>query len=204
MRRIAVAGVLAVPLGLLLGAAGQTADHLLHELRWAAALGAPWLAVAFLAGALARDRIAAAVAGAVALVVATVTYYAVNRAGGGLAGSAVIVVGWSAACVLAGGGFALAGAAWRTGGSLGRPAGAAVLAGALVGEAVLLASEWPDRAVQVVLTTELAAGAALPFLLARGRAVPAALLLTAVCAVALGTAEAEVRDALRAVGWRGL
>jgi hypothetical protein len=202
MRRALLAGILAVPLGLALGVGGQLAGAAHPGLGWVAALGVPWLAVGFLAGALARDRAAGAVAGAVTLVVATGAYYALHVAASRTLSAAPVALAWMPACVAAGGAFGAAGAAWRRGGRRARPAAAAVLAGALVGEAVLLWGEWPDHVVRVVLAAELAAGAALPFLLAR-RALPAALALTAVAAVVLGAAEGEVRDTLRAAGWAG-
>jgi hypothetical protein len=203
MPRALAACALAVPLGLVLGAGGQTVDLLHPGLRWAAALGVPWLAVAFAAGALARERAAAVAAGAVVLVVATGTYYVLHLVAWRNPGVAWVALAWVPACVAAGGLFALAGAVWRDGGPAGRAAGAAVLAGALVGESLLLSAEWPGRAAHLVLTAELLAGATLPLLLAR-RVLPAALVLTAVAALILGTAEGEVRETLRGVGWRGL
>ena len=203
MRRVLLAGLLAVPLGVALGASGQLADHVHPGLGWVAALGVPWLAVGFLAGAVARERAAGFVAGAVVLSAATLAYYAFSVEGHRSLAPVPIALAWLPACVAAGGGFGLAGAAWRGGGHRTRAVAVAVLAGALIGEAVLLSAEWPARVVAVVLTAELAAGAALPFLLAR-RALPGALLLTAVAAVVLGAAESEVRDTLRGAGWRGL
>ncbi len=98
------------------------------------------------------------------------------------------------------GGRAVRRAAWRAGGA----AWAAVPAGALVGEAVLLLGGWGGRAAALVLGAELAAGLLLPFVLVRRVArVPLVLGVTVLAALVLGVAEGEVRDALRSVGWAG-
>ena len=115
-----------------------------------------------------------------------------------------IIVGWSAASLASGAVFGLGGAAWRGSDVRARVAGVALLSGALAGEALLLAREWPER-VSPLLTAELVAAAALPFLLIRPvKWLPVALVATAVAAVVLGAAEQEVRETLRHAGWRGL
>ena len=205
MRRAALAALLAIPLGVVLGAAGQEADAVVQQGRWVAALGVPWLAVCWGAGALSGRAVAGAVAGAITLTVATGTYYALHfhHFGGSLRG-VFVVIGWGVASVAAGGAFGLAGGAWRSGGAAVRVGAVALLAGALAGEAVLLAGEWPER-VEPLLGLELLAAAALPFLLVRPwRVLPLALVLSAAAAVLLGAAEHEVRETLRLAGWRGL
>lgn len=78
------------------------------------------------------------------------------------------------------------------------------MSGALIGEALLLTQEWAGRGARLVLAAELAAGAMLPFLITRRRAlILPALLLTAVVAVGIAATEDGVRTALRDVGWRG-
>jgi hypothetical protein len=220
MRRVALAALAAIPLGAALGTAGQEVDAVVPHARWIAALGVPWLAVCWAAGALAGRALAGAVAGAVALTVATLTYYALHfhHFGGSLSGVA-IVVGWGGASVAAGGVFGAAGGAWRAAAAPPRPGASApsgapavavrisavaLLAGALAGEAILLAGEWPQR-VDPLLGLELLAAAALPFLLVRPwRVLPIALVLTAGAALILGAAEHEVRETLRLAGWKGL
>ncbi|HEX8086099.1 MAG TPA: DUF6518 family protein [Solirubrobacteraceae bacterium] len=206
MRRVVLAALLAIPLGVLVGAASQEADAVVRHGKWIAALGVPLLAVCWGAGAVAGRAGAGAVAGAVTMTVATATYYALHfhHFGGSLRG-APIVVGWSAASLASGGVFGLAGGAWRAAARVPvRVAAVALLAGALAGEALLLAREWPER-VGPLLYAELVAAAALPFLLVRPlRALPAALVLTAVAALVLGAAEHEVRETMRLAGWRGL
>ena len=197
---------LAVPLGMVLGFTGQVVDRVDAGLMWAGALGVPWLAVAFGAGAVARERLAAAVAGSVALVTGTGTWYALHVAASQSPRSALpIALAWAPAAAVSGAVFAAAGAEWRRrhGDGLAAAVAVAALAGALVGEALLLAQEWPSRAAQAILTAELAAGLALPLLLVKRRIVLPALALTLVAAVVMGAAESEVRETLRHVGWRG-
>jgi hypothetical protein len=79
----------------------------------------------------------------------------------------------------------------------------ALLSGALAGEAMLLFGEWHNRTTaHVVLASELVLGAALPYLLARPR-LARTVALTAAVAVGVMVAEASVRDAMHAAGWRG-
>jgi len=203
----------AVAVGVALGVAGQTASDLHPGLRWVVALGVPWLVTAFLAGAIVGDRWRGALAGALALVVGTFAYYALRvtlggggplAAGGELLRGAPVVIGWCVASLGGGAAFGLAGAEWRRGGALATVAGSALVSGALIGEALLLAGEWAGRGARVVLAAELIAGVALAFVLARRWTllVPA-LALTAFVAVGVAVTEDGVRDALRAVGWNG-
>lgn len=205
MRRVLIAALAAVPLGVLLGVAGQEAEEVVPPLRWVFALGVPWLAVCWAAGAVAGRPAAGGVAGAAALTVATGVYYLLHlhHFGGSLRGIPV-VVGWGAASVAAGGLFGAAGGAWRSGTAALRVTAVVLLAGAMAGEAILLAGEWPQR-VTPLLELELLAAAATPFLLVRPwRALPVALVLTAGAALLLGAAEHEVRETMRLAGWRGL
>jgi hypothetical protein len=204
---------LAVGLGLALGVAGQLAPDLDPRLYWIVALGVPWLVAAFAAGALLGDRRWGAVAGATALVVGTLAYYALRAGlgGGGILGrdgfavrGAPVVIGWCAAALLSGAAFGLAGALWRRGGTVAHVVGTALLSGALVGEALLLTQEWTGRGARLVLAAELAIGATLPFVLSRRRAlIVPALALTALVAVGVAVTEDGVRDALRVAGWGG-
>ena len=195
MRRVLVTTLAAVPVGAVFGASVQAADHVEHVLRWPGALGAPWLAVAFALGAVARQRIAGAAGGAAALVTGTVAWYALHPA------APHVVAAWALIAVVAGAGFGALGAHWRA--SHRWPV--ALLAGAFAGEALVLAQEWPRAVTETVLLAELTVAAALPLLLVRpARALPAVLALTAVAALAMGAAADEVREAARAAGWRGL
>jgi hypothetical protein len=205
MRRAAIAALLALPPGALLGLVSQEADALLPHGRWIAALGVPLLAVCWAAGALAREPLAAAVAGAVTMTAATGVYYVLHfHHFGAQLRMIPVVAGWGAASLACGAIFGAGGAAWRSADVRARVAGVALLAGALAGEALVLAREWPER-VSPLLEAELLAAAALPFLLVRPwRALPVALVLTAAAALVLGAAEHEVRETMRHAGWRGL
>ncbi|MBX5441819.1 MAG: hypothetical protein IRZ32_09865 [Solirubrobacteraceae bacterium] len=178
--------------------------------RGAIALGAPWLAVAWLLGAFARRPALGAVAGALALAGGTGAWYAftVWQVGRAALGYAVpVALGWSAAAVAAGAVFGIAGALWRSAPStLAHALGAAVLAGSFLGEAILLATIWDGRAARAVLAGELALGLALAvaLLIGRPRSFVLGLGLTALVTLAAAGAEQWVRDALRGVGWGGL
>lgn len=193
----------------LIALAGPVAEPASRLGSWVVALGAPWLAVAWLLGALARRPRLGAAAGAVALVGGTAAWYAFTVWSEGRAslGYAVPVsIGWAAAAAVAGAVFGAGGALWRSGRSDGaRALGAAMLAAPLIGEAVLLETIWDGRAARVVLTAELLIGLAVPFVLVRRppRALLLCLALTAVLAVIAAGAEDVVRDALREVGWHG-
>ena len=204
--------LLAVAVGLVIGVAGQAGPDLHPALRWVVALGVPWLVAAFAAGALLGDPWRGALAGATALVIGTLVYYAlrVGFGGGGPLGVALsprgvaIVAAWCVAATASGAVFGLAGALWRRGGNMARVVGTAVVSGALIGEALLLAQEWTGRGAHFVLAAELAAGVALALCMTRRWVlVMPAVVLTALVAVAVGVTEDGVRDAMRVVGWNG-
>lgn len=207
---------LALVAALLLGLVGRVAVHAGARLphgdelsalgRAAVGLGAPWLAVAWGVGALAGSRAWGAVGGAAALGLGTAAWYALTIAVGGRSAAVYaipVAAGWGVVALAAGAVFGLVGAAWHDGGRVARAAGVAALAGALAGEAVLLAGEWPGRAAQAVLATELVV-AVVVLLVARRRApliLTVALFGLAVLVVAQG--EETVREALRQAGWGG-
>ncbi|HEX8206931.1 MAG TPA: hypothetical protein VF587_12800 [Solirubrobacteraceae bacterium] len=207
MRRALIAALVAVPAGIALGFANQEADAVLRHGRWVAALGVPLLAACWAAGALAGRPLAGAVSGAVLLSTSTAAYYVLHVHHFGAERRLIpVIVGWGAASLAAGAIFGLAGGAWRAASEAVavRIGSVALLAGALAGEAILLASEWPAR-VAPLLYAELLAAAALPILFVRPwRALPVALAVTAAAALVLGAAEHEVRETLRLAGWRGL
>jgi Family of unknown function (DUF6518) len=210
---LAVAATLG--LGVAVGFSARAGHYLDGDAYWAASLGGPWLVAAFLAGAVAERWGWGALAGATAIVVGTLTYYwsvavyhgltltldgplVLDRARYGV----VMTIGWCAAGVAVGAAFGLAGVAWRRGGSsLTAIAGVAALAGALIGEALLLRSLWTDPWAQRVLELELVAGLAAAVVLTRRRA--ATLTLAIVAAGGFALAEQFVRETLRAAGWAG-
>jgi hypothetical protein len=212
-RRLAL---VALGAALALGVAGRIAVHAGGHLphgdalaalgRVAVALGGPWLAAAWSIGALARSRAHGALGGGAALALGTAAWYLLTVAAGGRAAvayAAPVAAAWAAVALGAGALFGLAGAAWRDGGSRVRAAAIASLAGALAGEALLLAGQWSGRAAALVLATELGVGLAL--LAVARRRVPLALTLAvfAVAAVAFAGIEDGVRDTLRLAGWAG-
>ncbi|HEY8582332.1 MAG TPA: DUF6518 family protein [Capillimicrobium sp.] len=193
----------------LLDLAGPLAEPAGKLRPWAVALGAPWLAVAWAIGALARRPAPAVAAGALVLAGGTWAWYALTvwtLGRRGLAYAMPVALWWTVAAVAAGAAFGLAGALWRSSPvGWARALGVAVLAGALIGEAMLLQFLWDGRAARVVLTAEVLAGVLAPALLLRRARdlLPLALVLTAVIAVAAAGAEHVVREALRDVGWGG-
>lgn len=188
----------------MVGLVAQLADNLVPQLGRATALGVPWLVAAFAVGALQRGRALGALAGAIALVAGTVVYYVLRVFDWGTLDATVpIAIGW---CLAAGSGgalFGLAGAAWRGGDARWRAGGAALVGGALIGEALLLSTLWDGRGAEAVLGAELAAGAVLACALTGRRTLVVALGLTAVVAAAVFLGEQGVRDALRGTGWNG-
>ena len=167
-RRLAL---LALGAALGLGLAGRVAVHAGGHLphgdalaalgRAAVALGGPWLAVAWSIGALAGSRARGALGGGAALALGTAAWYLLTVAAGGRAAVAYAVpvaAAWAGVALGAGALFGLAGAAWRDGGPRVRAAAIAALAGALAGEALLLAGQWSGRAAAVVLAAELGVG----------------------------------------------
>jgi Family of unknown function (DUF6518) len=212
-RRLAL---LALGAALALGVAGRIAVHAGGHLphgdalaalgRVAVALGGPWLAAAWSIGALAGSRTRGALGGGAALALGTAAWYLLTVAAGGRAAVAYAVpvaTAWAAVALGAGALFGVAGAAWRDGGRRARAASIAALAGALAGEALLLAGQWSGRAAALVLATELAVGLGL-LAVARRRA-PLALTLAVfvVAAVVFAGVEDGVRDTLRLAGWAG-
>jgi hypothetical protein len=212
-RRLAL---LSLGVALALGVAGRIAVHAGGHLphgdalaalgRDAVALGGPWLAAAWTIGALAGSRTRGALGGGAALALGTGAGYLLTVAAGGRAAMAYAVpvaVAWAVVALAAGAIFGVAGAAWRDGGRRARAAAIAALAGALAGEALLLAGQWAGRAAALVLAIELAAG--LGLLAAARRRAPIVLTLAvfAVAAVTFAGIEAGVRDTLRLAGWAG-
>src|SRR5690242_11220425 len=139
--------LLALTAALALGLAGRLAIHAGSGLphgdalgaggRAFVALGAPWLAVAWGIGAIAERRWVGAAAGALALGAATVAWYSLSVAAGGVATvyyAWPVAPAWAIVALGAGGAFGLAGAAWRL-------RGVWLPASALGGEALLLRSE---------------------------------------------------------------
>ena len=125
-------------------------------------------------------------------------------AGGPAEDYARLAVVWAVVALVAGAVFGLGGAAYARGGRLARTAALALVAGTLAGEALLLATEWTNRAGRAALAAELFAAGAVLALGFRRTAPLLALLLAAIVAVGVAGLEDAVRDTLRMAGWRGL
>lgn len=227
MRKLAVATTV-LAAAVLVGAAAQLGDAAPGVSGWTTALGAPWLLAAFAAGALLARPVTGALGGAALLSGGTASYYAVQLALTGHVRAlsvGTIALGWAAAAAVAGAVMGTLGALWRGAArrahsratrqvqTAGRPGPrtvasgallAAIPAAALAGEALLLAGEWRSRAALAVVAAELALAAILlPACAWRRAPLAGAAVAAAVLAVAFAAGEAEVRDAMRAVGWRG-
>jgi Family of unknown function (DUF6518) len=182
MRREAIALTgLALLAGCALGLATRLTAWLPGDLPFLAKLGAPWLAVAFAIGTRARHAEVGAALGALALITATVAYYALLLAQHAY-GQSPLGLWWIAIAVPVGVVFGAAGAAWRLGDP--RPGWLAVaaLAGALAGEGllVLLRDHAPSLAAG-----ELVVAAVLPIAMLRlGRERMAAMAVALALAVA--------------------
>jgi len=197
--RIAVHAGTGLPHGRAIGAVGHTA----------VALGAPWLAVAWIVGTYGGSRTRGAVSGAAALVLGTGAWYLLTIVGGLIDGWAAasyavpVAAAWGVVALGAGGIFGFAGAVWREREPRLRAAAIGLLSGALAGEALLLMHEWPGRAAAFVLSAELAAGLGLVALGRRRAPLALTLLFFAVATLAVIGTEGVVRDALRLAGWAG-
>jgi hypothetical protein len=196
------------------GFAAQAGDHFIATPYMLTSLGAPWLILAFAAGATTRRTRHGALAGGVVLVVATAAYYTVllgQHGPGSARYAALMLFGWGAAASLAGVVLGAAGSQWRRGARAASDAArrhraflaAAALPGAaLVAEAVVLFAEPRFVDAQRLLALEAFAGVALWCVLARGRlvvTVTAGLLLV----VPMALATDGIRSALHAAGWAG-
>jgi hypothetical protein len=196
--------------GVAIGIAGRATDHVSSSLLyWAGTLGGPWLLTAFAVGAFTGSRRRGAAAGAVALAVGVVTYYAVFRLveeRTSTLDAVVVGTAWTLGALPIGAAFGWAGGAWRrTRG----PRWTAVLAGALVGEALLLwlqgrlvGGTWRQEDAVIALQTQAVIGVGAALVLARARM--RALAWTGGVAPAAVVAEAAVRETLRATGWAGV
>jgi hypothetical protein len=192
--------------GAFMGLLGRGSDHLPDLVHWSAALGAPWLATAFAVGAFVRQRSLAAIAGGCALTLGVAVYYSifhwVERTTS--LGYAVIVgTAWGAVAFVAGAVFAYAGAAWRSDSRRAHLLASGLLAGALIGEAILLLANWSNPTARTVLMIELAVGASVPLLTSRRNELPAAVVVAVVFAIAVVESEHYARAAMRVFGWAG-
>jgi len=196
--RIAVHAGASLPHGRAIAAVGHTA----------VALGAPWLAVAWIVGAYSGSRARGALSGAAALVLGTGAWYLLTIVAATSGWAAVhyavpVAAAWGVVALGAGGVFGFAGAVWREREPRLRAAAIGLLSGALAGEALLLMREWPGRAAALVLAIELAVGLGVLALGRRRAPIALTLLFFVAATVSVMGTEGVVRDALRLAGWGG-
>ena len=208
--------MVALGAALALGFAGRVAVHAADRLphgealvptgRLAVALGGPWLAAAWAIGALVGSRARGARFGAAALGIGTAAWYLLTVVADGrsaLGYALPVAAAWMPVALGAGGLFGFAGAAWSDGTPRVRAASVAGLAGALAGEALLMASEWSGRAAERVLTLEFVAALGVLLLARRRETLPLTMAVFAVTALACAGVEDGVRHVLGLVGWNG-
>jgi hypothetical protein len=206
MNARARAGVAVVLAGAFIGLLGRGSDHLPDLVRWSAALGGPWLVTAFFVGAYVRAPGWGALAGGTSLTLGVAIYYAVFHwveRTASLGYAVVVGTAWGAVAFLAGAVFGYAGARWRAGSRRAHIVAGSLLAGALLGEAILLLAHWSNPTARTVLLIELAVGGLVPLLTSRRRELPAAVALAAVFAMTVLVSEHYTRAALHVVGWGG-
>ncbi|WP_354699838.1 hypothetical protein DSM112329_00096 [Paraconexibacter sp. AEG42_29] len=195
--------------GGVVGLAGRATDHTTSSLLyWAGTLGGPWLLAAFLIGAFAASPRRGAIAGAATLVVGVITYYAIfglveERTSRDYALG--VGAAWTAGALPVGAAFGWAGGAWRrTRG----PRWAAILTGALLGEALLLYLQgrvlggvWnQDEALHALRVQAIIGVLGAAVLTTKPLR---ALGWTGGVALAVVVVEATLRETLRAGGWAG-
>ncbi len=185
-----------------------------------ARLGGPWLVGAYVAGAISGWRrgpygglLVAALGGAVAISLGSLTYYALLAwlDPGEVRRAVKLGVGWASAGVVIGGAVGALGGLlsartppgarpWLQGASVG------TLGGLLAGEAIALLWVWNSTSLRTIALLEGLAGAGLVVIAAVGR--PWRWALAALLAAALTVAVAPitatlVRETRRTIGWAG-
>lgn len=190
--------VVAVLLGVLLGlfSAGGDGVHVM-VINGLANAASPWIVVAFAAGVIQASTRWGAAAGALALLVAVLTYYLGFLAGGATFLLPFLAV-WAIAAVLAGGLFGLTGGAWRTDRARWGAAAVALVSGLLLAEAahrvillqVWTGIEWDRTYMQVAVADILGAGLVVLLLRNRLRWQSAATLIPVVAVVGLAVLSA--------------
>ncbi|MDH4333942.1 MAG: DUF6518 family protein [Chloroflexota bacterium] len=192
-QRALVGAGAAVLLGVLLGAFSSLGDRIhVMVVNGLANAAAPWIVIAFVAGALQRSAMGGAIAGAAALVTGVVTYYG-GFVAGGYAYLLPFLAAWSLVAAGSGALFGLAGGMraddpgrWRVGAVV-------LVAGALLAEAayrlilleVWTGIEWDRTYMQVAVADTVAAVVLLLVLVERRRWLSAFAILLPVAAAGL-------------------
>ena len=164
--------VLPLLVGLLLGTLSRYSSRLSLSLRWLGNVGAIWLLVAFFVGRGRPSARSAALSGAIALSAAAVAHYLpyrLARFGNGPELLRHPLYLWIVVGAAAGALFGVLGFIQRHGSKPAKVWSAAVIMASLAGEAVLLFLVAPQYAYVVAAPVQLAAAAALPFILVTDR-----------------------------------
>lgn len=176
--------VLVLPVGLATGALTQFGQSVLPD-AWSPVANAisPWLAVAFLVGAAMPGRRSSAIAGATALVLALVGYYAMTEIRFGIGASPGSLVRWGLGAAVGGPIFGIAGNVWRRGPVMQGAIGLALLASAFVAEGAYQAAV---VAHQLAGITFIVVGLGVPLALGKTRSGRLRAYAAAMPALALG------------------
>jgi Family of unknown function (DUF6518) len=161
---------LALGAGLLLGVGSRLADSSPDAVAWFGNIGAPWLATAFAAGALAGSRIRGSLLGLVVPAAAVAGFYGLMRFAKGQANASYLADVssiWAVVAAVGGPLFGYAGAAWRSRAPTLRTPAVALLAGAFAAEGAALLLLLEDEARVPATLAELGVAAAAPFVLLR-------------------------------------
>ena len=152
----------------------ETVDFVSQVVRALGNVPSPWLALAFLIGAVIARPSWGALAGAAVLCLAVGTYYVAINLSGDREGIPLrgALTGWLAVALVAGPIFGLAGSIWRRGPSALRPFAVGILTGALLGEFAYFSGgelrygiwDW-NGTLDYLATVELVLALAMPVLL---------------------------------------
>jgi hypothetical protein len=197
---------LVVAVGCGLGAVGRLSDGWPHAPRALFALGAPWIVAAAVVGVVTDGRRRAALAGASALVISVAVYYAVmtlleRRVSAGYA--IAMTVGCGSMAAVVGGVFGAAGACLGLDSARARSVAAALLGGALAGEALLFLLRGASGEAALLLASQAAVGIAGALALAEPRWRVRAFGVTATLAAIACFADAAARLIMHRYGWGG-
>jgi hypothetical protein len=199
-----------------LGLLAWATDHVSSDsaLPFAAGLGnlpSHWLATAFVIGVVSRKPPAGAIWAGAGLSLAVIVYYLAINAAGDRPGADLQSAGeiWLAVALIAGPIFGVAGAIWITGPGRLRPWAVALIAGAILGEALYLVDELDllgprplSETVTVLAIGEASVALALPAIMLSSRqdrltAVAGSAVLGLVSYAAITVVIETVREALK-------
>lgn len=157
----------------------ETTSPLNDLIRGLGNIPSPWLALAFVTGAVIGSRLWGTLSAATVLCLAVAAYYFAITVSGDREGIPLrgAMTGWLAVALLAGPVFGLAGAVWRRGPSGLRPFAVGLMSGALIGEVAFFGADglrygfWELGDTRTIFATaDLLVALSLPLLLLSGLA----------------------------------